>query len=203
MSASLHFTDGHRAGRAAAHLGAVIRGLCVLMQLAQKITGRRRIVVAAYVDRRTAEDRAQDAAGLAVAVEVTFVGVGRTTAVSDSDVGHEVAPAGHVEMFFLTLFVAIADFARTVEREARAAIGREEPHLLSWKQRCAVDDVAQRQGAGTAGETDVDDHLDGYRAISDSHRVELPVVKIEHIAVVACFQIWTTGWEHWFGTFSV
>jgi hypothetical protein len=41
----------------------------------------------------------------------------------------------------MRLLVAVADLARAVKAEARAAVLREEPHLLARKQRCAIDQV--------------------------------------------------------------
>src|SRR5262249_29686345 len=101
-----------------------------------------------------------------------FVCVGGTSAISDRYVRHEVTPARHIEMFFLTLFVPIADLAGAVKSEAGAAVGREESHLLARKQGGAINDVAQSQRAGTTSQANVNNYLKRQRPISNPHPIK-------------------------------
>ena len=78
-----------------------------------------------------------------MAVKVSFVRVGGTGTVSHRHIRHEVAPTRHVEVFFLALFVPVADLAGTVKGEARPAIRSEEANLFSRKQSGAVNNITQ------------------------------------------------------------
>src|SRR5262249_12934326 len=88
-------------------------------------------------------------------------------------------------MLFVRLLVAIADLARAVKAEARAAVLREEPHFLARQQRRAIDQVTKREIARTALESRVNRHLDRDRlalVVGRHYRlVQLPVMKIEPI----------------------
>src|SRR5882724_9750695 len=108
VDAGLDLADREAARSSAPHLGAVIRRAGVLGQLTQKIAGRTGVVVSADVDGRAAKDRTQDAAGLAVSVEMSPGSVGGAGRILHGEIGHEVAPSGHGIVFFRRLLIAIA-----------------------------------------------------------------------------------------------
>src|SRR5215468_1650350 len=185
MRARLHLAYRNGARSACAHFGAVMRSAGMLRKLAQESACGRRVVVAADVHRRAAENGFQEAAGLGMRVEVPASVVARARGVAHVEVGHEIAYARHVKMLFVRLLVAIADLARAVKGEARAAVLREEPHLLARQQRRAIDQVTEREITRTALEASVNRHLDRHRLAPVVNRhyrvVQLPVMEIEQI----------------------
>ena len=117
----------------------------------------------------------------------------RAAALDDVQIAHRGRHASCVVGLLRCRLIAIGEPALGIEGETTVAVAGEEPYLLTRKECCRVDEVANGQWPGAAGQAVVENYLNGHHLlrITNLRSEGQAVANVERLAAPAFLEIRT------------